>query len=69
VNPAAGHILRRCPSRPTVQSIDFRLPPGGQHERAFKRTISGGQQVASVTLAEYEINPTTDPKMFERPAK
>jgi hypothetical protein len=37
---------------------------------AFKRTISvGGQQVGSVTLLEYEINPAVDPKMFERPAK
>ena len=67
-----GHILRRMSqSGPTVQSIDFSdfRPVGGMNV-AFKRTISsGGQQVGSVTLVEYEINPTTDPKMFERPAK
>ena len=72
VNPATGHILRRMSqSGPTVQSIDFSdfRPVGGMNV-AFKRTISsGGQPVGSVTLVEYEINPTTDPKMFERPAK
>ena len=72
VDPATGHILRRVSqSGPTVQSIDFSdfRPVGGMNV-AFKRTISsGGQQVGSVTLVEYEINPTTDPKMFERPAK
>jgi hypothetical protein len=37
---------------------------------AFKRSIStGGQQVGSVTLHEYEVNPATDPAMFDRPAK
>lgn len=72
VDPATGNVLRRISqSGPTAQTIDFTdfRPVGGMNV-AFKRTISvGGQQVASVTLLEYEINPAVDPKMFERPAK
>lgn len=72
VDPANGHILRRVSqSGPTVQSIDFSdfRPVAGMNV-AFKRSISsGGQLVASVTLSEYEVNPVTDPAMFERPAK
>ena len=37
---------------------------------AFKRKISvAGNEVANVTLLEYEVNPTVDPKLFDRPAK
>lgn len=72
VDPATGNILRRVSqSGPTVQTIDFTdfRAVGGMNV-AFKRTITvGGQQMGSVTLLEYEINPVVDPKMFERPAK
>ncbi len=72
VDPATGRVLRRVaqagPGEQTTDYSDFRNVGG--MSVAFKRAISvGGQQAANVTLSEYEVNPATDPKMFERPAK
>jgi len=35
----------------------------------FKRKVTVGVQEAEITLLESEVNPTVDPKMFDRPAK
>ena len=72
VDPSSGRVLRRVvqtgPADQTIDFSDFKMV-GNMHV-AFKRVIStGGQPSASATLLEYEINPTVDPKMFERPAK
>ena len=72
VDPATGQTLRRVaqsgPSEQSTDLSDFR-PVGGMTV-AFKRKISvAGNEIASVTLLEYEVNPAVDPKMFDRPAK
>lgn len=72
VDPASGQVLRRVAmagaGEQTTDYSDFRAVSG--MSVAFKRVISvGGQEAANVTLTEYEVNPATDPKMFERPAK
>jgi hypothetical protein len=36
----------------------------------FKRVLTrGGQEAGTVEVLEVQINPTVDPKEFERPAK
>ena len=72
VDPATGQVLRRVaqagPAEQTTDYSDFRVVAG--MNVAFKRTMSAGpQQSATVTVSEYEVNPTIDPKMFDRPAK
>ena len=70
VDPATGRILRRVsqagPVEQTTDYSDFRTTGG--MTVAYKRTISApGQEPATVTLVEYEVNPKLDPKRFTRP--
>jgi hypothetical protein len=73
VDPASGHILRivsRLPGGQGDQVVDFsdwRAVQGLQYP--FKRRLSrGGEDAGSVEVLELELNPTVDPKAFEKPA-
>lgn len=73
VDPASGHILRivsRLPGGQGEQVVDYsdwRAVQGLQYP--FKRRMSrGGEDAGSVEVLEMEINPTVDPKAFEKPA-
>ena len=74
IDPAAGKLLRATfmatgqqgPVQRTVEYSDWR--PVGNLNLPFKTTISeDGKQVGSDSVKSLEINPTIDPKMFEKP--
>jgi zinc protease len=71
VDPASGKILRRVAQSPRGESItdytDWKSFDGITIPVAFTNT-TGGQQTASGKLTTMEINPTVDPKIFEKPA-
>ena len=73
VDPGSGHILRVVAHLPggqgeqVVDYSDWRAVQGVQYP--FKRRISrGGEDAGSVEVLELELNPTVDPKAFEKPA-
>jgi zinc protease len=71
VDPASGKILRRVAQSPRGESItdytDWKSFDGITLPVAFTNT-TGGQQTGTGKLTTMEINPTVDPKIFERPA-
>ena len=68
VDPKTGRILRATDRR--TQVVDFsewKLVEG--LSLPFKRTFVGGvQKGATMEIHEIEINPSVDPKLFEKPA-
>ena len=72
VDPATGHILRvvsrlQGGAEQAVDYSDWRAVQGLQYP--FKRQlVRGGEDAGSVEVLELELNPTVDPKTFEKPA-
>ena len=76
VDPASGRILRSIgkgvgPGGPTEQVTDYSdFRPVDGLTLAFKRVMTrGGEDAGSVEIAEIELNPLVDPKLFEKPAE
>ena len=76
VDPQTGHILRgesqgASPSGPatrTVDSSEWKTVDG--ITLPYHQEVSiNGQPTATVVISSYEINPTVDPKVFEKPAE
>jgi zinc protease len=71
VDPSSGKILRRVSQSPRGESItdytDWKTSDGITLPVAFTNT-TGGQPGGSGKLTTIEINPTVDPKIFEKPA-
>jgi zinc protease len=71
VDPTSGKILRRVAQSPRGESItdytDWKTFDGINMPVAFTSTTAG-QQTGSGKLTTMEINPTVDPKIFEKPA-
>ena len=71
VDSASGKILRRVAQSPRGESIteytDWKTVDGITLPVAFT-TTTAGQQTGSGKLTTMEINPTVDPKIFEKPA-
>ena len=71
VDPSSGKILRRVAQSPRGESItdynDWKTSDGITLPVAFT-TTTGGQQSGSGKVTTMEINPTVDPKIFEKPA-
>ncbi|MBV8543767.1 MAG: insulinase family protein [Acidobacteria bacterium] len=71
VDPTSGKILRRVAQSPRGESItdytDWKSFDGITLPVAFTNTTAG-QQSGSGKLTTMEINPTVDPKIFEKPA-
>jgi len=71
VDPSSGKILRRISQSPRGEAItdytDWKTVDGITLPVAFT-TTTGGQQSGSGKLTTLEINPTIDPKIFEKPA-
>jgi len=76
IDPQTGHILRgetqgNGPSGPatrTVDSSEWKTVDGITLPYHQEMSING-QQTATVVITSYEINPTVDPKIFEKPAE
>ena len=67
VDPKTGHILRVTDRR--TRAIDFaewKLVEG--LSLPFKQTTREGANGATLEIHEIEINPSVDPKLFEKPA-
>jgi zinc protease len=71
VDPSSGKILRRVAQTPHGESIteytDWKTVDGITIPSAFTNTTAG-QQSGTGKLTTLEINPTVDPKIFEKPA-
>jgi zinc protease len=71
VDPTSGKILRKVAQSPRGESItdytDWKSFDGITIPVAFSIT-TGGQPSGSGKLTTLEINPTVDPKIFEKPA-
>jgi zinc protease len=71
VDPTSGKILRRVAQSPRGESItdytDWKSFDGITLPVAFT-TTTAGQQSGTGKLTTLEINPTVDPKIFEKPA-
>jgi hypothetical protein len=71
VDPASGKILRRISQSPRGESIteytEWKTFDGITMPVAFTNT-TGGQPGGSGKTTTMEINPTVDPKIFEKPA-
>jgi zinc protease len=71
VDPSSGKILRRVSQSPRGESItdytDWKTSDGITLPAAFS-TTTAGQPSGSGKLTTIEINPTLDPKIFEKPA-
>ena len=71
VDPSSGKILRKVSSSPRGESVvdytEWKTFAGITLPTAFTAT-TGGQPSANGKLTTVEINPTIDPKMFEKPA-
>lgn len=75
VDPASGHVLRaqfqanspQGPETEVVDQSDWKTVDG--ITLPFHQEImSEGKPVGSVTVTEVQVNPTVDPKLFEKPA-
>jgi hypothetical protein len=71
VDPSSGKILRKVAQSPRGESItdytDWKSFDGITVPVAFSIT-TGGQPTGTGKLTTMEINPTVDPKIFEKPA-
>lgn len=71
VDPASGKILRRVSQSPRGETVteltDWKAFDGITLPTSFT-TTTGGQPSGSGKLTTIEINPTVDPKLFEKPA-
>ena len=71
VDPTSGKILRRVAQSPRGESItdytDWKTFDGITLPVAFTNTTDG-QPTGTGKLTTMEINPTVDPKIFEKPA-
>ncbi len=76
VNPATGELLeaisevtgRQGPTERTITFSDWKQVDGVNFYN--QRTVSeGGSVVAKDTIKSWTVNPTVDPKMFEKPAQ
>ena len=75
VDPATGHVLRaqfqanspQGPATEVVDQSDWKTVDG--ITLPFHQEItSGGNPAGSVTVTSMQVNPTVDPKLFEKPA-
>jgi zinc protease len=76
VDPQTGHVLRTSAQAmgmagPAEQVIDYsEWKEVGGISLPFKSKITqGGKEAGSQDIKEIQINPTVDPKLFEKPAK
>lgn len=71
VDPATGRILRRVAKGRQGEEVTTTLGDwksfGGMTFATTLNSMANGEQVASVKLTTIEVNPTIDPKAFERP--
>jgi hypothetical protein len=71
VDPSSGKILRKVAQSPRGESItdytEWKSFAGITLPVAFTNTTAG-QLAGSGKLTTMEINPTVDPKIFEKPA-
>ena len=71
VDPATGRILRKVSSGRMGEQVtditDWKMVNGVNLPTAFTITV-GGQPAGSGKMTTIEINPTVDPKLFEKPA-
>jgi zinc protease len=71
VDPATGRVLRRTSKGRAGEMLttvgDWKMFGGLNFATTFSSTANG-EQVASGTLTNIEVNPTVDPKLFEKPA-
>jgi hypothetical protein len=72
VDPGSGRLLRVTTASGASGKVisdysDWR-PVDGVNV-AFQRYIVDGNRSSTVTIGEYELNPTVDPKLFESPAQ
>jgi hypothetical protein len=71
IDPATGRLSRISYSSAAGQSVtdlsDWRLVDGILV--AFKRHISQASTTTDVVISEYQLNPATDAKLFDRPAQ
>jgi zinc protease len=69
VDPATGRVIKRVSHVPsgdqTTEFSDWKNTGGVNLPAAF--VVSGGEQSGSGKLTSIEINPTVDPKAFEKP--
>jgi zinc protease len=70
VDPATGRVLRRAAKGRQGEEVttlgDWKTFDGLNFATTFSRTANG-EQVASGTWTKVEVNPTIDPKLFEKP--
>ncbi|MGE5324849.1 MAG: M16 family metallopeptidase [Actinomycetota bacterium] len=75
VDPGSGHVLRaqfqgnspQGPQTDVVDQSDWKTVDGVTlpfHEEV----MTNGKPAASITVTDLELNPTVDPKLFEKPA-
>ena len=74
VDPQTGHIVRsesrvNAPSGPTAGTVDFSdwKTVDGITLPFHQELTVNGQVTATMTVTSYEVNPTIDPKLFQRP--
>lgn len=75
IDPQTGHILRgewqgqgpQGPSTRVMDSSEWKTVDGITLPYHQEATVNG-QPFATVVISSYEINPTVDPKVFEKPA-
>jgi len=74
IDPATGHVLRASyrttgmagPADQVIEYSDWRSVDGLNF--AFRRKVTqNGQPFSSVEVKEIQVNPTVDPKLFEKP--
>ena len=75
VNPADGHILKE-----TYMTLGASGPVQGETDMEDWKTVNGltlplartnkqnGEETSAVKYESFEINPQTDPKLFQKPA-
>lgn len=76
IDPANGHVVRaefqgnsaQGPSTQVVDLSDWKAV-GGLNLPFHSEVTSNGAPTASVTITSVEINPSVDPKLFEKPAE
>lgn len=72
VDPATGRVLRRSSKTRQGEQLttvgDWKPFGGINFATTFASSVNG-EQIASGTLTTVEVNPTIDPKQFEKPAK
>ncbi len=76
VDPQTGHVLREqyegsSPTGPASNIVDYSdwKIVDGITLPFREETTTNGQPAVSVVVESYELNPTVDPKIFEKPAE